>query len=267
MTASANTAANTPLPTQSSRVDSLPIHVYGTSAQMGMAAALVARHHIKAAIADRGSANLIAACANSQLDFLRSLRSLEDIDWPKVRLFHMDEYVGIDPRHPASFPQFLRKQLVDHVPVGHFYPISGAAENAEQVCQDYEALLRQYPADVVAMGWGENGHIAFNDPPYADFDDPKWVKVVELALESRTQQVGEGHFANLDAVPTHAITLTIPALVAARQVLCIVPEARKVAAVSACLYQEISEDRPGSILRTVNNATLYLDSASARGLK
>jgi glucosamine-6-phosphate deaminase len=123
--------------------------------------------------------------------------------------------------------------------------------------------LKAHPADLVAMGWGENGHIAFNDPPYADFDDPHWVKVVALAEASRRQQVGEGHFHSLAEVPTHAITLTVPALLAPKQILCLVPESRKAVAVRDCLTLPISEDRPGSILRTIDHAHLYLDTDSA----
>jgi glucosamine-6-phosphate deaminase len=133
----------------------------------------------------------------------------------------------------------------------------------EAACREYEALLRAHPLDMVAMGIGENGHIAFNDPPYALFNDPTWVKVIELAEASRRQQVGEGHFKSLDEVPTHAITLTIPALLAPKAILCLVPEKRKAVAVQACMTLPISEDRPASILRTVSHARLYLDTDSA----
>jgi glucosamine-6-phosphate deaminase len=139
-------------------------------------------------------------------------------------------------------------------------------EDVEKACREYEALLRAYPADLVALGFGENGHLAFNDPPYARFDDPVWVKVVELAEASRRQQVGEGHFNSLEEVPTQAITLTIPALLAAKAMLCIVPEARKAEAVRACLKDPISEERPGSILRRIDHARLYLDQDSASKL-
>jgi glucosamine-6-phosphate deaminase len=137
----------------------------------------------------------------------------------------------------------------------------------EAACAEYAALLHLYPADLVALGIGENGHLAFNDPPYAEFNDPVWVKVIKLDEASRRQQVGEGHFSTIDSVPTHAITLTIPALLAAKRVLAIVPEARKVEAVRSCLYQPVSEDRPGSILRNIDHATLYLDPDSAKGLE
>ena len=247
----------------SRQYDQLPVAIYNRNAALGQAAALAARQIIQTAIAERGAAYIIIATGNSQLTFLHALRDLDGIDWSKVAVFHMDEYVGIDPNHPASFPLFLRQHILDAVKPGVFYPVPSQVDDLDQACHDYEALLRAHPLDMVAMGWGENGHIAFNDPPYADFDDPVWVKVVALAEASRRQQVGEGHFATIDDVPTHAITLTIPALLAPRHILCIVPEARKAEAVRACLTQPVSEDRPGSILRTVDHAQLYLDTDSA----
>jgi glucosamine-6-phosphate deaminase len=156
--------------------------------------------------------------------------------WEAVNVFHMDEYVDLPPGHPASFPAFLQRHLLDHVQVKAFFPVPGGAagpsagsgQAAAAACRQYETLLRDHPADLCALGIGENGHLAFNDPPYADFDDPLWVKVVELDQRSRRQQVGEGHFGGLDEVPTHAITVTIPALLSARRVLAIVPEARNI---------------------------------------
>jgi glucosamine-6-phosphate deaminase len=248
------------------QIDRLPVEVYGTQAEMGAAAAAVAQRVLQQAIAARGEANLILATGNSQLAFLHALRDLPDIPWAKVRVFHMDEYLGIDPAHPASFPRFLREHILDQVAPGVFYPVPSRLEDVEQACADYAARLREYPADLVALGFGENGHLAFNDPPYAEFNDPVWVKVVALDEVSRRQQVGEGHFATLEDVPTHAITLTIPALLSAKQILAIVPEARKVQAVHDCLYAPISERHPGSILRRVDHATLYLDAESAQGL-
>lgn len=256
-----------PKPDRQLQIDRLPVAVYASNAEMGLAAALVARQILQEAIAGRGEANVILATGNSQLTFLHALRELEGIDWAKVRVFHMDEYLGIAPDHPASFPRFLRQHILDAVQPGAFYPVPSQPQDVEQACCDYESLLRQYPADLVALGWGENGHIAFNDPPYADFDDPVWVKVVALDETSRRQQVGEGHFLSLAAVPTHAITLTVPALLAPRRILAIVPEARKTAAVAACLYGPVSEAHPGSVLRTVGHARLFLDDESARGLQ
>ncbi len=176
----------------------------------------------------------------------------------------MDEYVGIDPQHPASFPLFLHRHFLDYVDVAAFFPVEAPVRRHRGgACREYEALLRRYPADLCACGIGENGHLAFNDPPYADFDDPVWVKVVQLDERSRLQQVGEGHFGSLDEVPTHAVTLTIPALMSAGRVLCIVPEARKADAVLASLRGPITEDCPASFLRTQPHARLYLDPDSA----
>jgi glucosamine-6-phosphate deaminase len=253
-------------PIKTAKYDQLPVAVYRSNEESGQAAALDARGIISKAATERGEANIILATGNSQLTFLRALRELEGIEWSEVNVFHMDEYLGIDPNHRASFPLFLRQHFLETVDPRSFHPVPSQPEDAERACREYEALLREHPADLVALGFGENGHLAFNDPPYARFDDPVWVKVVELAEASRRQQVGEGHFDSLEEVPTHAITLTIPALLAAKAVLCIVPEARKAEAVRACLKDPISEERPGSILRRVDHARLYLDQDSASKL-
>jgi glucosamine-6-phosphate deaminase len=255
------------IPLHSTTYDSLRTSIYATNAAMGEAAADEARDIIAAAIKAKGHANVILATGNSQLTFLHALRGLPGIDWQKVNVFHMDEYVGIDPKHPASFPLFLRQHILDIVKPGAFYPVPGQAADVEAACREYEALLKAHPADLCAMGIGENGHIAFNDPPFADFDDPVWAKIVRLDERSRHQQVGEGHFPNLAAVPTHAITLTIPALLSAKRILCIVPEARKAEAVEKSLLGPITEDCPASILRQVEHAHLLLDQESAARLK
>ena len=252
-----------PAPQKRWLVDKLPVELYASNDELGQAAANKAQQILKKAINQKGFANLILATGNSQLTFLKALRILEGIEWQKVRIFHMDEYIGIDPSHPASFPLFLENHFLQFTKPGHFHPIPSVSSDVSSACKTYEALIRQHPADLVAMGWGENGHIAFNDPPDAHFDDPHWVKVVDLAEESRLQQVGEGHFTSLDKVPKQAITLTIPALLAPVHVLCIVPEARKANAVKACLSEPVEESRPGSILRTISHATLLLDQDSA----
>ena len=254
---------NPPQPTKTFKVDHLPVKIYKDADSLGKAAALEARRIIQEAIDERNNANIILATGNSQLNFLESLRNLEDIEWSQVRVFHMDEYLGIDPKHPASFPLFLEQHFLNHVNVERFFPIPGQPLDLEQACQEYTNLLMEYPADLVAMGWGENGHIAFNDPPFAEFNDPKWVKLIELAEASRKQQVNEGHFETLDQVPQQALTLTIPALIAPKRILCIVPEKRKARAVQECLEKPVGEDRPGSILRTVSHAELYLDQESS----
>jgi glucosamine-6-phosphate deaminase len=259
--------ADVEVPHRRVQMDNLPVEVYSSRTEMGVAAAAAAREIIQRAVDERGEANIILATGNSQLSFLHALRDLEGIAWDKVRVFHMDEYLGIEPTHPASFPLFLREHILAKVRPGQFYPVPSQPDDVELACADYADLLRRYPADMVALGIGENGHLAFNDPPYAKFDDPVWVKVVRLDETSRRQQVGEGHFPTLESVPTQAITLTIPALLAAKRILAIVPEARKVNAVRACLYQPVSEERPGSVLRTVGHAVLYLDPESAQALE
>ncbi|MEM7129500.1 MAG: glucosamine-6-phosphate deaminase [Chloroflexota bacterium] len=250
-------------PIRTLQIEQLPIEIYPNNELMGQAAALSAQATIQAAIGARGEANLILATGNSQLTFLHALRKLEGIDWSVITIFHMDEYLGIDPAHPASFPNFLKEHIIDHVQPNAFHPVPGNPADVDKACAEYEALLRQHPADLVALGYGENGHLAFNDPPYAKFDDPVWVKVIQLDEMSRRQQVGEGHFGSLDDVPKEAITLTIPALLAPSRILAIVPESRKANAVHDCLTLAISEDRPGSILRQVSHATLYLEQESA----
>jgi glucosamine-6-phosphate deaminase len=245
------------------RVDRLPIRVFRSNQALGLVAALDARRILQEALEVRGEANLVLATGNSQLSFLHALRELEGIAWERIRVFHMDEYVGIEPNHPASFPLFLRKHILDAVKPREFFAIPSLPADIGQACLEYEQYLRKYPSDLTALGWGENGHLAFNDPPDARFDDPVWVKVVRLDERSRRQQVGEGHFPDLAAVPTEAITMTIPALLAAKNIFAIVPEARKAEAVAACLLKPVSADRPGSILRQVENAQLYLDTDSA----
>ncbi|MCX6031714.1 MAG: glucosamine-6-phosphate deaminase [Chloroflexi bacterium] len=264
------------------RYGDLPVAVYATNAELGRAAADEAVGIIRRAVIERGEANIIIATGNSQLTFLAALREKPEIPWAAVNVFHMDEYVGIDPAHPASFPLFLRRHLLDYVTPKAFYPVPGQASDPSTdselalnavkgqavaaACRKYEALLRSHPADLCALGIGENGHLAFNDPPFADFDDPVWAKVVKLDERSRRQQVGEGHFKSLAEVPTHAITLTIPALLAAKRVLAIVPEARKAEAVAAALLGPITEDCPASILRQTAHAHLFLDAESAASL-
>jgi len=257
----------TPQPVHETKLASLRISVYRTNEEMGAAAAQEASDIIRLAVRARGVANIIVATGNSQLTFLAALRADTGIPWPQVNIFHMDEYVGLAPDHPASFPLFLKRRLLDYIQPKAFFPVPGRAENIERACKEYEALLREHPADLCALGYGENGHLAFNDPPFADFDDPVWVKVVKLAEASRRQQVGEGHFHSLDEVPTHAMTLTIPALLAAKRVLSIVPEARKAEAVYRALHGPISEDCPGSILRQAPHAHLFLDQDSAARIR
>ena len=249
-------------PIYESKKDALPVSVYQTNQEMGAAAADDAAAVLQAAIQARGQANIIIATGNSQLTFLEALSKKPGIDWKKVNVFHMDEYVGIPADHPASFPLFLRRHIIDQVKPGKFYPIVGQAKDPEKTCAEYERLLRAHPADLCALGIGENGHLAFNDPPLARFDETRWVHVVTLADSCKRQQVGEGHFKTIDDVPNQAISLTIPALLSAKSVLAIVPEARKAEIVYQTLNGPVSPLCPASILRQTAHAHLFLDSNS-----
>lgn len=246
--------------------DQLPVEIHPNNAALGRAAAERVRSLLQDSIQSEGCACMIIATGNSQLGFYAALREMPEIDWGSVTIFHMDEYVGIRADHPASFRRYLHREIVDAVRPAEFHEINGDAADIQQECNRYAGLLRSHPAAICCLGIGENGHLAFNDPPGARFDDPAWVKVVELAIESRRQQVGEGHFPDLDAVPRQAITLTMPALLSAKHVLAIVPEKRKAPAVRAALTGPISSQCPASILRSTPQAILYLDGDSASGL-
>jgi glucosamine-6-phosphate deaminase len=244
------------------KVDNLPVSVYPTNKEMGMAAAEEAAAVIKKAIQSNGHANIIIATGNSQLTFLVAVGERGDVDWSRINVFHMDEYVGIAEDHPASFPLFLRRHIIDRVKPRNFYPIIGQTKNPEEICRQYEQLLRENLADLCALGIGENGHLAFNDPPFARFDEPKWVHIVKLADSCKRQQVDEGHFNSIEDVPSEAISLSIPALLAAKRVLAIVPEGRKADIVAQTLNGSISPLVPASVLRQAGHAHLYLDSDS-----
>lgn len=230
---------------------------------LGAAAARRAATVIQDAVAARGHASVMFASGNSQRDFLDLLTTDPTVAWSHVVGFHMDEYLGIDAAHPASFRRYMREHIVGVAHPAEFHEICGDAPDAPVECERYAELLRSDPLDLCCLGIGENGHLAFNDPAVADFDDPADVKVVDLDHACRRQQVGEGHFADIDAVPRRAITVTIPALLRAREVLAIVPEARKAEPVRRALSGPVDAACPASILRTRPNVTLYLDADSS----
>jgi glucosamine-6-phosphate deaminase len=196
------------------------------------------------------------------LEYLQKL----EIDWEKITVFHLDEYKGMAITHPASFRKYLKERILDNVNPKKVYYLGGDAEDIEAEVARYEDLLRKHPVDVACIGIGENGHIAFNDPPVADFNDPKLVKVVELDEACRKQQLGEGWFPTFDDVPTHALSLTIPAIMGCKHISCVVPDERKAEAVFNTINAEISTACPATILRTHPNTILYLDSSSASKL-
>jgi glucosamine-6-phosphate deaminase len=248
-------------PVSGFRVGELDVRVFPTDAELGAAAADDAAAAIRAAVEQRGTANVMFASGNSQFAFLDELTARDDVAWDRVTGFHMDEYVGMDDTHPASFARYMRERIVDVVHPHAFHYLDGTNSPAAE-CARYTALLKAHPLDLCCLGIGENGHLAFNDPPFADFDDPVDVKEITLDDASRRQQVGEGHFGTFDEVPRTSITVTIPALLRAGRVLAIVPEARKAGAVQRALEGPITTACPASILRRAAHATLYLDERS-----
>lgn len=245
----------------SSRYDALEVRCSLDRASMGRAAAVQVAEIIRTAVQERGEARVVFACAPSQDEFLAALLE-EDVDWGRVVVFHMDEYVGLPPEHPQSFRTYLRRHLLAHIVTPReVHLIAGEADPAA-TCAAYAHALSEKPLDLVCMGIGENGHLAFNDPPVADFVDPQLVKLVELDKACRQQQVNDGCFAALPEVPTHALTLTIPSLLSAAAISCVVPGERKAAAVAETLLGPVSTTCPASILRTHTNAVLHVDPAA-----
>jgi len=245
--------------------DSIEVRTYPTREELGEAAASLAAEAIRAAIATRGEARVIFACAPSQNEFLAALVR-RPITWGKVVVFHMDEYVGLRADQPQSFRHFLRTHLLEHVDTPKAVHLIQAEEDPMREIARYSHLLSEKHIDLVCMGIGENGHLAFNDPPVADFNDPRLVKIVELDEGCRRQQVNDGCFPNFEAVPARALTLTIPALVSATQVCCCAPGERKANAVHDALLGPITKECPASILRRHPHAVLHLDTASASHL-
>lgn len=249
-------------PTHDFFADAMQVSVFATPEDLGNAAAANTTAIVKDILARKGSARVIFATGNSQFPFVEALREHTDVDWSKVTAFHMDEYAGMSADHPASFRKWIDERIEETLHPATVHYMQGDAPDLEVECRRYEALLREAPIDLICMGIGENGHIAFNDPPVADFNSPVWVKVVELDHACRMQQVGEGHFAGFDDVPTHALTMTIPALIAPAAIQVVAPDARKAEAVKNTLQGPVSEACPASILRTRAHARLFLDQAS-----
>ena len=241
----------------------LEVRVYPDRRALGQAAGLAAAATLRAILTDRPEASIVFAAAPSQDEFLATLASASGIDWPRVNAFHMDEYLGLPPLAPRGFGTYLRKRLFESVRPGQIFYIDGATQDAAAECARYTALLNKHPVDLVCAGIGENGHLAFNDPPFADFSDSELVKVVNLNGASRWQQVNDGCFAELDEVPLQAITLTIPALLQAQWLYCMVPGSRKAEAVKQTLSGAVRQAVPASVLRVHPRAMLYLDKDAA----
>lgn len=246
-------------------IENIPISIYENPIDMGNAAADFVALKLKDAIRLKGNANLILATGSSQFAFLKALKQKE-IDWKNITVFHLDEYRGLPSTHPASFRRYLKERILDGVGPKKVYFLNGDAEDVEQEMQHYTDALKNHPIDIACIGIGENGHIAFNDPPVADFNDPKWVKLVELDEACKIQQIGEGWFPTMEDVPVQALTLTIPAILSSKTISCVVPDQRKAQAVHDALYHSISTKCPATILRKHPQTRLFLDKGSASKL-
>jgi glucosamine-6-phosphate deaminase len=239
----------------------MQIRTFNDKNTLGARAAEQAASLLRRAIQERGRARIIAATGASQFEFLEVLTGLPGIDWSEVEMFHLDEYVGIPESHPASFRRFLRERLIEKAGITKAYLLDGDGDPAE-VIRVVGNALRTAPVDVAFVGIGENGHLAFNDPP-ADFETEEPYLLVKLDEVCRRQQMGEGWFRSISEVPERAISMSVRQILKAKAIICIVPDARKANAVKACLEGEISPLAPASILRTHPNTTLYLDQHSS----
>lgn len=253
-------------PVRTLTVKGVPVRVYASVAEMGRAAAAEAAGVLREAVARRGGARLVVGTGTSQLELVGALVRDGTVDWARIDVLHMDEYVGMPATHPASFRRWLKTHLADRVGPRRVHFMEGDAADPERECRRYADLLRAEPVDLCFVGFGENGHIAFNDPHVADFKDPLWVKRVTLDDRSRRQQVGEGNFPTLDAAPRVAMTITCPALMSAERLICFVPERRKAEAVRNALEGPLSPACPASLVFTHPRASVYLDTESASGL-
>jgi len=252
-----------PVPARRMTVDQLEVEVYASRDEMGAAAAYDVARRIRQLQAHQDRVRVVFAAAPSQNEFLATLGAVEDLDWSRVEAFHMDEYLGLPPDAPQGFGNFLRVRLFDRVKPGRVEYVDGNAPDGVTECERYSALLNEHPIDIVCAGIGENGHMAFNDPHVADFDDLKSFKVVTLDDVCRMQQVHDGAFSTIDDVPREALTMTMPALMSARWLYCVVPGPTKTEAVRRTLKDPITTACPATVMRRHAKAVLYLDLDAA----
>ena len=248
--------------TKSFKADLLSVNIYDTRKNMGIAAAADIAACMKKLLAEKDEIYMIFAAAPSQNEMLEALIAEEGVEWGRVHALHMDEYVNLPADAPQGFGNFLRRAIFDKVPFASVNLI-GTDADSDATCARYDALLTEHPVDIVCMGIGENGHIAFNDPHVADFNDPLKIKKVDLDQKCRQQQVNDGCFQSIDQVPTHALTLTIPTLYNVENIFCVVPAPSKAEAVKNTVTGPVSEVCPASVLRKHANAALYVDADSS----
>lgn len=251
------------MPSKTYRVEQLKVEEYNSEKELAQGAAQAVQNYLKSLLEEKGQANLILATGKSQLNFLDELLTLGGLDWSRITCFHLDEYLGISANHKASFRHYLKEKVEKRFSPRKFHYLEGDTIEPVKECDRYTALLQAQPLDLCCLGIGENGHLAFNDPYVSNFNDSYWVKLVKLDQLNRQQQVNQGHFDTLQAVPNYAFTLTITTICTAAKIICLAPELRKAAVVKKMLLGDISTSCPASILRRKANATLFIDRDSA----
>ena len=244
-------------------IDNLSVLVYGSENNLAVAAAQIVQDYLQQILQQKPTAAVVFATGNSQIQFLQALVALETIDWSRIRLFHLDEYLGIDANHPASFRHYLQERVGKWIEPAGFHYIQGDTREPLAECDRYGQLLKAQPLDLCFLGIGKNGHLAFNEPNVANWSDPYAIKLVKLDQQTRLTQVKQGHFLSLEAVPQYAFTLTLPTICSAQKLLCLASGKGKADAIAKLITGSITTTYPASILRQHPTATLLLDENSA----
>lgn len=245
------------------RVDSLGVQIYDSEAELALSAASIVQQYLQQILKQKQSAAVLFATGNSQLKFLDVLTNLNNIDWSRIICFHLDEYLGISANRSSSFRYYLKERVEKRINPSCFHYIEGDTLQPLQECDRYSKLLTAQPIDLCFLGIGENGHLAFNEPTVADFNDSYMVKLVKLDSVNHQQQVDSGYFPNLESVPKYAFTVTIPMICAAKKIICLAPGKRKAKVVKQILEGKMTQDFPASILRNQPQANLLLDTDAA----
>ncbi|MBE9167258.1 glucosamine-6-phosphate deaminase [Pleurocapsales cyanobacterium LEGE 06147] len=253
-------------PSHTFSVDALSVRVYPSAIELARDAALMTHNYLQSLLKQQSVVRIVLATGNSQVQFLETLSALQGLDWSRIILFHLDEYLGIAANHPGSFRRYLREKVEKKVKPYQFHYIQGDAPQPLAECHRYSQLLQQQPIDLCCLGVGKNGHLAFNEPSVVNFSDPYRVKLVGLEEKTRQQQVNSGYFPHLEAVPQYAYTLTIPTICAAKKIFCLAPGKHKAEIIKKMLRGAISPACPASILRKQSQAILFLDANSAHQL-
>ncbi|MDJ0845573.1 glucosamine-6-phosphate deaminase [Crocosphaera sp.] len=245
-------------------IDSLATEIYENEENLSISAAKLVQDYLETILDNQEAANIVLATGNSQLKFLDILINSKKIDWSRINLFHLDEYLGIEGNNPASFRFYLHERVEKRINPKSFNYLIGDALEPIKECDRYTKLLQQYPIDLCCLGVGINGHLAFNEPQVANFDDPHWVKIVQLDQQTRWIQVHQGHFSTFEQVPQYALTLTIPPILSAKKIICLATGKNKAEIIKEMLRGEISPHCPASLLRHHSDTTLLLDKTAAR---